>query len=175
MLLAFFGCLRVREFAATSRARVHAHVLQVGDIHFLGPNQGSATESVLVSLRHSKNNQHGPPQQIHIGQAIDASPCPVHALKGFLKVRPRMHGILFCRTNGLPLTQFQFNKVLQKALSRVGVQGAHFRFHSFRMGAASTAFSLGVPVEVIKRMGRWRSDALLRYIRPFPGLGFLGN
>ena len=33
----------------------------VGDIHFLGPNQGSATESVLVSLRHSKNNQHGPP------------------------------------------------------------------------------------------------------------------
>ena len=43
------------------------------------------------------------------------------------------------------------------------------------MGAASTAFSLGVPVEVIKRMGRWRSDALLRYIRPFPGLGFLGN
>ena len=56
-----------------------------------------------------------------------------------------------------------------------GVQGAHFRSHSFRMGAASTAFSLGVPVEVIKRMGRWRSDALLRYIRPFPGLGFLGN
>ena len=101
MLLAFFGFLRVGEFAATSRARVHAHVLQVGDIHFLGPNQGSATEYVLVSLRHSKNNQHGPPQQIHIGQAIDASPCPVHALKGFLKVRPRMHGNFnstrFCR------------------------------------------------------------------------------
>ena len=60
MLLAFFGLLRVGEFAATCRARVHAHVLQVADIHFLGPNQGSATESVLVSLRHSKNNQHGP-------------------------------------------------------------------------------------------------------------------
>ena len=34
-------------------------------------------------------------------------------------------------------------------------------FHnSFRIGAASTAFGLGVPYRDIKDMGRWRSDAV---------------
>ena len=42
---------------------------------------------------------------------------------------------------------------------------AHFRSHSFRIGAATWLASKGVLDEAIKHMGRWSSNAFKRYIR----------
>ena len=36
---------------------------------------------------------------------------------------------------------------------------------SFRVGAASMAYSLNIPVEDIQAMGRWKSLAFLYYVR----------
>ena len=37
--------------------------------------------------------------------------------------------------------------------------------HSFRIGAAMTAAACGVPAEVIKTLGRWKSQAYQLYVR----------
>ena len=37
--------------------------------------------------------------------------------------------------------------------------------HSFRIGGFTRYFHLGTPIEILKRMGGWSSDAWLAYLR----------
>lgn len=81
-------------------------------------------------------------------------------------MRPNTAGPLFCHFDCSPLTRFQFNAVLQKALKFAGLSGEHIRAHSFRIVAASTAVSGGIPIDQVRCMGRWRSNAVATYIGP---------
>ena len=92
--------------------------------------------------------------------------CPVAAFVDYIAVRPASAAPFFCHFDALPLTRFQFNAVLRKALIFADLGQAHVRAHSFRIGAATAAFNKGVSGDHIKDMGRWRSDAFLSYIRP---------
>lgn len=164
MLSAFFGFMRIGEFAAKSQTCLQENILLFSDVQFC--DLGMATTSVVVSFRHSKNNQSGPPQRIRLVQSVDRALCPVTALVAFAAVRPHLPGSFFCHFGGSPLTQYQFNAMLKKVLAFVGMGGALFRAHSFRIGAATTAFALGIPLDGVRSMGRWRSDAVQLYIRP---------
>jgi integrase len=44
--------------------------------------------------------------------------------------------------------------------------GPQFSAHSLRVGCASELFRAGVPLPLIKEIGRWRSDAALLYVIP---------
>lgn len=162
MLCAFFGFMRVGEFTADSANHIQDSVLLLSDIEF----SSTGCRSVLVSFRTCKTNQAGRPLVIRLVGTDDVSICPVAALRAFIQVRPFVPGPLFCHFGGTPLTRYQFNAVLQKALGFSGLGNLRIRAHSFRIGAATVAHSLGVPLEEIQRMGRWRSDAALTYIRP---------
>ena len=59
----------------------------------------------------------------------------------------------FIHKEGTHLTKYQFWKMTDLALSRVGVQGMKFGTHSFRIGAASTAAALGYHPDDIKHWG----------------------
>ena len=91
--------------------------------------------------------------------------CPVKAMETYLGIRPEGRGPLFCHIDGSPLTRYQFDAVLKKTLFESGVGARQYGTHSFRIGAATTAALKGIPAEQIMTMGRWRSDAYLRYIR----------
>ncbi len=165
-LCAFFGFMRLGEFAADSRRHIQPSVLSVADVQICDANVDF--QYVLVSFKHAKNNQRGPPQIIRLVQSTVAALCPVNALKVFMHIRPGNSGPLFCHFDGTPLTRFQFNAVLHKALRFAKVPGTQIRGHSFRIGAASLAVTMGVPMGEVQRMGRWRSDAVATYIRPIP-------
>ncbi|VDH97557.1 Hypothetical predicted protein [Mytilus galloprovincialis] len=51
------------------------------------------------------------------------------------------------------------------ALSYVGLNPTQYKGHSFRIGAATNAASLGYSEQLIQKLGRWNSNALQRYIR----------
>ena len=57
-----------------------------------------------------------------------------------------------------------FNARLQVLLAAAGWQG-RYTLHSFRVGAATTAASLGFPDYLMQAMGRWSSDAYKVYIK----------
>ena len=177
MLRAFFGFMRVGEFAVDSNNRVQDSNLRFSDISF--SSLGAGCGSVLISFRSSKNNQSGSPQVIRLAAARDAGICPVTALRQYVGVRPQGPGVLFCHYSGAPLTPYQFNATLKRALALCGLGEQCIRAHSFRIGAATVAFRLGVPFPVIQQMGRWRSDAAQAYIRPvalcaLPGISLDG-
>jgi hypothetical protein len=73
-------------------------------------------------------------------------------------------------SDGSPLTPVVVNCWLRAILSNVGIRGT-YSSHSFRIGAATTAASAGIPDHLIKTLGRWSSNAYLLYIRnPSPVL-----
>ena len=72
-----------------------------------------------------------------------------------------------------PLSQPLFPGLLQgawrsqvKALAAsIGLDPLYYSGHSFRVGAATDLFELKLPYYVIKKLGRWKSDAALFYYR----------
>ena len=62
------------------------------------------------------------------------------------------------------LTYQSFLSKLGECISRLGFPQGMFASHSFRRGGASFAFQSGVPVELIKMLGDWKSDAVLLYL-----------
>ena len=164
MLCAFFGFMRIGEFAAVSRRRWQDSLLMRQDVHV--NDSDLHTVSVVFSFRNSKNNKGGQAQRVRLTQCTDRSLCPVRAMTEFLANRPRSRGPLFCHFDGSPLTQYQFNAMFRKVLSFIDCAESHYSAHSFRIGAATTAAELGVRRTDIQEMGRWRSQAVSSYIRP---------
>ena len=159
--LAFFGLFRVSELVWSS-AKDPGRPLQMSDIKFI--LNGKATKVVHIYLRKSKTNQDGRTELIEI-YPLDSVVCPVKALTCYLKHRPSVSNILFCHKDNSPLTRYQFGAVLTKTLSALKINTAGYKSHSFRIGAASWLALQGTPHDVIKKMGRWSSNAFLRYIR----------
>lgn len=53
---------------------------------------------------------------------------------------------------------------LRETLQSAGVQADAYAGHSFQRGGASFAYQSGVSLELIKVLGDWRSNAVLRYL-----------
>ena len=67
-----------------------------------------------------------------------------------------------------PAHDGEFLDWIKMNLLRAGYVSAivnRITLHSPRAGAATDMFAAGVPLEVIKKQGRWRSDAVLLYLR----------
>ncbi len=92
--------------------------------------------------------------------------CPVAAILSYmalLKPGAASHPTpFFSFSDGSPLTKERWVRELREALSSAGV---HYAGHSFRIGAATTAATQGMPDSLIKTLGRWESAAYTLYIR----------
>jgi len=62
------------------------------------------------------------------------------------------------------LTYSPFVSKLRLLLSSLGLDPKLYAGHSFRRGGASFAYQSGVPRELIKALGDWRSDTILIYL-----------
>jgi hypothetical protein len=74
-------------------------------------------------------------------------------------------GALFVFPNGQAVTRQYFTEQLHFALRWCKLDTRYYKGHSFRIGAAKTAASLGASDAQIEAMGRWSSKAYKRYIR----------
>ena len=71
--------------------------------------------------------------------------------------------------NGPPLTRSLVTDRLRAILLSAGLPG-DFSSHSFRIGAATSAASAGVPDRLIQVLDWWKSNAYKQYIRTPPDL-----
>ena len=156
--LAFFAFLRVSEIVKTNtspRKGLKLHDLSLG------------ASSLELRVRFSKTDQTGCGHNLCITNNSNPQICPVSAVSDYLKLRPVSDSTdyLFIHLNGKAVTRSQFTSVLTNALKFAGLYQAGYNTHSFRIGAATTAAMMGIPSELIKEWGRWKSDAFKRYIR----------
>ena len=57
---------------------------------------------------------------------------------------------------------------VRRALQGIGVDHTVYSGHSFRIGAATAAHAAGLEDSTVRMLGRWESDAVLKYVRTPP-------
>ena len=93
--------------------------------------------------------------------------CPYHLLRCYVKIRPkyvRDNEPFFVFRDRTPVTPYQISEVLRKALVQCNVNPVNFSMHGLQAGCSVDLFNLGVSVETIKKLGRWKSNAVFLYL-----------
>ncbi len=137
--------------------------------HLVRGQVAICASGLLVTFTHTKTIQAGGRSiQIPI-TSIPGSPlCPLRAFTRMAELIPAPpHSPAFLVLEDgkfVPLTQPAFVDKLRSLLQRLQLPQDSFTGHSFRRGGASWAFASGVPGELIKLVGDWKSDAYLAYL-----------
>ncbi|KAK3097178.1 hypothetical protein FSP39_007163 [Pinctada imbricata] len=151
--VAFHAFLRIGELTNT-KTTVSLHI---DDVQM-------KSHRVILRIAQSKTDQYGKGTKIMLN-ATCKSTCPVLSMKSYLQLRPNFPGAAFCHFDGRPLTRYQFSAVLKKVLAILCYPPNRNTSHSFRIGAATYAASIGLDDNTIKTAGRWKSGAFRTYIR----------
>lgn len=155
-LLAFYGMLRMSSIFPPAPHRLTLASLR---LHAWG---------IVVRFQYSKTVQYGQRQPyICLPWGQEARLCPVRAMIQALLLAGTTHPrqpVLAVRLKGaiVPYTKSMFFARLKSVMHTIGLHG--YSGHSFRRGGATHALHSGVPAEIIKAQGDWRSLAYLQYI-----------
>ena len=94
--------------------------------------------------------------------------CPYYLLKKFVEIRGNYHtdsDPFFIFRDGSPIQPWQFSSCLKHMLRISGFDQSLYGMHSLRSGRSCDLYRLGLSVETIKKLGRWRSNVVFRYLR----------
>ena len=158
--VAFHAFLRVGEISISPTAK---HTIEIGQVI----PSSSMYKIILKSFKHAISSQ-CTTIELHRSEEVI---CPVKHLAAYLEIRPKVGGPLFVFPDGIAISKNFFNCCLRKSLKFIGLSSGNYKSHSFRIGSATHSASLGASDDLIMRMGRWKSNAFLRYIR-LPSLNF---
>ena len=157
--IGFFGFLRAGEFTVNAPFDPAIH-LSVNDIQ---ADSLSNPKSFRILIKCSKTDPFRQGCFVYIGTG-GQDLCPVRALVQYLHLRGPAPGPLFRLADGTPLSRQWLACSIRSIFSSAGVPGC-FSGHSFRIGAATSAATRGIPDHLIKTLGRWSSNAYQLYIR----------
>lgn len=128
------------------------------------------SHGLIVTFKCTKTIQFGE-RCLHIPllRIVDSPLCPVSIYLCMIRLVPTRHScpvfLLSAPIGLVPLTKRSCVSYFHSCLVAAGISNAQsFRGHSFRRGAASWAFSCGVPGELIQLYGDWSSDAYKIYL-----------
>lgn len=130
---------------------------------------------IAILVRHSKTIQlRERTLQVPLLKLPSSDICPVKALlRAFLLTSGSdskgpaftIPSLASTGTGGYtPFSPARFTSRLKSSVKSLGLDDSKYSGHSFRRGAATWAFSMGVPSDVIQLLGDWRSDAYKAYL-----------
>ena len=149
--MAFFGLLRSSEYTSPTLTRCPNPTLTTKDIRIVN-------NILVIHIRKSKTDPFQSGTFIRIGPN-HSEICPVNAFLEYASVRPQVSGPAFVFADGSFLTRNCLSAILSSCFPSVSLNT-----HSFRIGGASTAASIGIPDSAIQILGRWSSNAYKRYL-----------
>jgi len=172
---AFFFMLRGGEWLAHDGRGYDAAKVIVG-AGVVGYRAGAKVDTlsqaneVAVEVRASKVDQHNVGTwRNHYMSGLEV--CPVAALADLQRQFPQRFTRgsealkpLFRRASGAPVLASQVKVLLRHAAEREGIPVDRMGTHSLRIGGATALLHGKVPIELIKRMGRWVSESFQRYL-----------
>ena len=164
MLLAFHGFSRSGEIVSNRIFDPTKHATHQ-DVQFtVGP-----PTTMQFHIKYSKTDQCGRGISVHFGPTGDDC-CAVRAMLLYLNSSGgAAQDQLFRFADGRPRTRGALVEKVRQLVTVVRINNASlYSGHSFRIGAATTATLARTPEWLIRVMGRWRSDSVLRYIRTSP-------
>ena len=164
----YYGMLRIGEVAHAKGG----HTLKAKDVH-LGINKNK----ILIILRSSKTHgKRSRPQEIrisatantHIILSPDKHFCPFQVTQEYKEIRGDYFedsDQFFVFQDQSPLRDKHVRSILKSAIRGINLDPNNYDTHSFRIGRATDLKKMGCPVETIKDVGRWKSNAVYKYLR----------
>ena len=159
-LASYYGLLRAGEVATGP------HVLRAKDT-FIGKNKRKFLFILWTSKTHGRGSK---PQRIKISSSRNQNTkhCPFEALRKYSKIRPQAlnkNEQFFVFADCTPVSPLRLRKILKDALVRMNYNSDLYNLHSLRIGRCGDLYKLGLSVETIKKIGRWKSNAVFAYLR----------
>ena len=163
---AYYGLLRAGEVASGP------HALKAKDV-YVGKNKNEFLFILWTSKTHGYDNK---PQMIKITstkrshQTQSSAFCPYKLLRDYSRIRPdslsdTSDEQFFVFRDRTLVTPDMMRKVLKTALKKLNFKEDLFNLHSLRIGRCEDLYDLGLSVETIKKIGRWKSNAVFAYLR----------
>ena len=167
----YYGLFRVGEVAANAAN----HAVLAKDVQI-----GTNKNKFLFILRTSKTHLEGnDPQQVKISstkrntKSADADkkirlPCPYQLLRDYSNTRPPYQSDtdkFFVLSDGSPVKATLLRSCFREALEAEGFNVNLYCLHGIRAGHAQDLLKLGLSVESIKDLGRWKSNAFFKYLK----------
>ena len=169
MLIQYYGLLRVGEITKSN------HVIKAKDIHV--PTDTTKQKLKLFLYSSKTHTRASRPQEIKIEGNVhllneknvqNRRYDPYQSTREYLAIRGNYADLdeqLFIFSDGSPVRACNYRKVLKQLLKSVRVNPDFYDTHSFRIGRATDLRKFGYSIEQIKQLGRWRSNAVYRYLR----------
>eukprot|EP00435_Cladocopium_sp_Y103_P036950 s669_g9.t1 len=170
---AWFFMLRAKEYAESNGVDLEM-IVRGCDIRLMHEGIGVRQGETEVSLQFRKTKT----DQLAFGdtKVLKATGvpylCPVEALSRMRKAwpdrfrqnHPESLLPLFRWASGGVVRRLEIQHLLQRAAAAVGLQGDRFMSHSLRIGGATALYQATSDIELVKRLGRWSSSAVHRYL-----------
>ena len=159
-LTAYYGLFRVGELTESE------HVIKACNV-FIGTNKNK----IKFILRSSKTHgEYTSPQIVKISSSTTVSSqlCPFQILQSYVARRPEAlnnQENFFIFGDRSPVYPYHFCKMLKQMLHEAGFDSTAYLTHSLRSGRSLDLLNLGLAIEVIKRLGRWKSNAVYAYLK----------
>ena len=171
---AWFYMLRCKEFAESNGVDKDM-ILRGCDVRLSAGGLTDVTnpEEVTIQFRKTKVDQLGFGEAKTLKATGRPFLCPVEALSRMQRYWPNRfnhgHGEsyepLFRWAGGGVLKRLEIQHFLQAAADGVGLPKSRFLSHSLRVGGATALYQATADIELVKRMGRWTSSAVHRYLQ----------
>ena len=162
---AYYGLLRVGEISAGN------HPIKAVDVH-IGENKNKLLYVLRSSKTHTENMK---PQLVKIAEITsgkqtvrkDSLYCPFSIVQHYIEVRPSCKSCIepfFVFSDRSPLKPAHVRRSLKTILKNFGLDFRSYGTHGFRGGRSCDLYNMGVSVETIKKLGRWKSNAIYAYL-----------
>ena len=166
---AYFGMFRIGEVTSGD------HPILAGDVQ-IGTNKQKIQFFLRSSKTHGKESR---PQSVKISsqpikskrrkQGEKMQFCPYELIRRYPKIRGpfscKKKSPFFVFSDGSKVTPAHMRQCLGKILKRKGYDPKRFTFHCLRSGRAHDLRKYGLSVETIKKLGRWKSNAVYAYLK----------
>ena len=166
---AYHGLFRIGEITLSP------HVVKARDVH-IGKNKEKLMfvlhtskthwkdeHPQIIKMKSLKTTEDDDPRQknkVHIS-------CPFRLLRLYLEMRGKRKDDIeqfFIFRDKTPVLARHFRGVLREALSALGLDCAFYGSHSLRAGNAVQMLETGISVETIRKLGRWKTNVVYRYL-----------
>ena len=157
----YYGLLRIGEVTKSD------HVIKANDV-YLGTNKNKVLFVLFSSKIHNKAMK---PQTIKITeleQIGNTRNCPFRIIREYLEARPTLKSMdeqFFVFSDRSAVEPQHFRSILADLIKFNHLDPSRYRVHDLRTGYATDMLLMGVPIDIIKKIGRWKSSAVFKYLK----------
>ena len=170
--VAYYGLFRIGEITSSP------HVVKAADVK-IGTNKDKLMFTLHTSKTHGLGNK---PQIVKISSSVEKKKhknknfrkvdavekyCPFRILSDYLRRRkPYINESeqFFIFKDRTPVRPEAFRKLLTKLFKKLKRNPKLYCSHAFRAGRAVDMLKMGISVETIRKIGRWKSSAVYTYL-----------